>query len=274
MQGGDADKEESSAEEEPLPQEEGEGGEGGVDGEEAGSDEELFPVLQLQLPAPTHTKVRTSVYLRSTVKHEDCPPPIHPEFAVIGRSNVGKSSLINMLTNSKKLAHVSKEPGKTRCINHFLINDSWYFVDLPGYGYARVDQAQREVFEAFTRDYFKERSNLTMVLLLIDSTIKPQKVDLDYAAWLTNNEVPFCLVFTKTDKRRKGQLSKTSNMTEFKRELLKSFEYLPPSIATSSEDGTGKAALLHFIASLRVASEQHFGVGQSRKRRSAFVTSK
>lgn len=252
-------------------EEEGEGRSSAEGGSEVDESEDLFPVLQLQLPPPTHTKVRTSVYLRSCVKHEDCPPPIHPEFAVIGRSNVGKSSLINMLTNSKKLAHVSKEPGKTRCINHFLINDSWYFVDLPGYGYARVEQSQRQVFETFTRDYFMERSNLTMVLLLIDSTIKPQRVDLDYATWLTNNEVPFCIVFTKTDKRRKGQLSKISNMTEFKRELLKSFDYLPPSIATSSEDGTGKVALLHFIASLRVASEQHFGVGQKRLRRLAFV---
>lgn len=218
-------------------------------------EEEAFPVIQLQLPTPTHTKVKTAVYLKSAVTHEECPPPRYPEFAVIGRSNVGKSSLINMLTNSKNLARVSKEPGKTRCINHFLINDSWYLVDLPGYGYARVGGEQREEFQSFTRAYFKGRSNLVMVFLLVDSTVKPQKPDLDYACWLADNSIPFSLVFTKTDKRRKG-IDRAGNMTEFKKELLKTFEFLPPFISTSSEDGSGKNALLHLIGGLRVAYEE------------------
>ncbi|GAX79991.1 hypothetical protein CEUSTIGMA_g7431.t1 [Chlamydomonas eustigma] len=217
-------------------------------------EEELLPEIQLDLPTPTHTKVKTAVYLTSCVQHQKCPPPIYPEFAVIGRSNVGKSSLINMITNCRKLAHVSKEPGKTRCINHFLINDTWYLVDLPGYGFARVNKAQRDQFEQFTKDYFTGRKNLCMVFLLIDSTISPQKVDLDYARWLSDNKVPFCLVFTKTDRRKKGMSNKLTNMVEFKRELLKDFEFLPPSIATSSENGTGKGQLLHLIGGLRIAA--------------------
>jgi GTP-binding protein len=223
--------------------------------EEEKEEEEAFPVIQLQLPTPTHTRVKTAVYLKSVVSHEDCPSPRYPEFAVIGRSNVGKSSLINMMTNSKNLARVSKEPGKTRCINHFLINDSWYLVDLPGYGYAKVGEVQRGEFESFTKAYFKGRSNLVMVFLLVDSTVRPQKVDLDYACWLTDHAVPFSLVFTKTDKKRKG-VDRAGNMTEFKKELLKTFEFLPPFIATSSEDGSGKNALLHLIGGLRVAYEE------------------
>ncbi|KAG1676374.1 hypothetical protein FOA52_001169 [Chlamydomonas sp. UWO 241] len=222
-------------------------------------DQELFPTLMMELPPATHTKVTSCKYLTSCVEHTACPPPRFPEFAVIGRSNVGKSSLINMITNSKRLAHVSKEPGKTRCINHFLINDMWYLVDLPGYGFARVGQEQRSTFDTFTKDYFTSRKNLVMVFQLVDSTVPPQKVDLEYSSWLTDNGVPFAIVFTKTDKRKKGisrsMSAKESNMVSFKRELLKDFEYLPPSIATSAENGSGKREMLHFIGGLRAAYE-------------------
>lgn len=148
-----------------------------------------LPEVQLTLPPPENVRVKTSRYLSSSVKHSDCPPPLYAEFAIIGRSNVGKSSLINMLTGNPSLAKVSKSPGKTRCINHFIINSSWYLVDLPGYGYARVGKGLRAGFDSFTKEYFKQRPSLGMVLLLVDSTIPPQDIDLEYARWLAEKQV-------------------------------------------------------------------------------------
>ncbi|GLI58595.1 hypothetical protein VaNZ11_000323 [Volvox africanus] len=229
-----------------------------ADAGDMATEEDAFPEIQFNLPNPTNVKVKTAEYLQSCVKVPDCPAPRFPEFAVIGRSNVGKSSLINMLTGRKDLALVSKQPGKTKCINHFLINGSWYFVDLPGYGYAKVGAQGRQQFDAFTREYFKMRPNLAMVFLLVDASIPPQKVDLEYANWLTDNEVPFTLVFTKADKRRKGVPSsaRDSHVTSFKRSLLKDLAFLPPTILTSAAKGLGRGELLNFIAGLRVAFER------------------
>ncbi|KAG2498912.1 hypothetical protein HYH03_003102 [Edaphochlamys debaryana] len=234
-------------------------GAGGREGDGEDEDgEEAFPEIRLNLPNPSNVKVKTAEYLQSCVTVKDCPPPRYPEFAVIGRSNVGKSSLINMLTSRRDLALVSKEPGKTKCINHFIINNSWYLVDLPGYGFAKVGQQGRLQFEAFTREYFKGRPSLAMVFLLVDASIPPQKIDLDYANWLTDNEVPFTLVFTKADKRRKGLTAATrdSHVTAFKRGLLEDLAFLPPSILTSAAKGLGRGEMLNFIASLRVAFER------------------
>ncbi|KAG2439301.1 hypothetical protein HXX76_004660 [Chlamydomonas incerta] len=236
-------------------------GEGGADdgGDDEGEgEEELFPEIQLNLPPPTKVKVKAAEYMQSCVTVADCPPPRYPEFAVIGRSNVGKSSLINMITGRKDLALVSKEPGKTKCINHFIINENWYLVDLPGYGFAKVGFQGRQQFETFTKEYFNTRPNLAMVLLLVDASIKPQRIDLEYANWLTDNEVPFAIVFTKADKRRKGLTAavRDSHVTAFKRALLRDLAYLPPSLLTSAARGLGRGELLSFIAGLRVAYER------------------
>ena len=149
------------------------------------------------------------------MKVEQCPRDGLTEIAVIGRSNVGKSSLINALTRSEGLAKVSKTPGKTRTINHFLINGQWYLVDLPGYGFAERQASEREVLQEFTREYFLDRKNLATVLLLVDSSVEPQQIDLDALAWMGENQIPVSLVFTKIDKKRKGS-SNADNIKAFK----------------------------------------------------------
>ncbi|KAF5830377.1 hypothetical protein DUNSADRAFT_14674 [Dunaliella salina] len=210
------------------------------------------------IPQATYTRIRTAEYISSCVDHKACPvPPHRAEFAVVGRSNVGKSSLINMLTGSRRLAKVSKEPGKTQCINHFLINDSWYLVDLPGFGYAKRNSVTRSLFDRFTRSYFLERASLAMVYLLVDCSISPQKVDLKYADWLLKNKVPMAIVFTKADKRKKKGGKHEDNVQAFKHALLHdmAFPALPPCIVTSAEKGYGRTPLLHLTASLRQAFE-------------------
>ncbi|KAL6758713.1 P-loop containing nucleoside triphosphate hydrolase protein [Haematococcus lacustris] len=251
---------------------------------------DAFPADQLDLAPASNTRIKTAEYLSSCVDYRQCPRPKHPEFAVIGRSNVGKSSLINMLTNNKNLAHVSKEPGKTRCINHFLINDSWYLVDLPGYGYARTGFSTRGMFDKFTKDYFLKRPNLVMVYLLVDASIQPQAVDLEYAAWLRAMGVRFTLVFTKADKRKKGEPPLHVNVQAFQHCLLtqhaSAFPKLPPCVVTSAVDKLGKTRLLHLTASLRdkcVASgrlgsmmlawqQQRYGVGSTEETHSGDST--
>eukprot|EP00877_Chromochloris_zofingiensis_P008009 jgi/Chrzof1/3461/Cz12g26130.t1 len=220
--------------------------------------EDTFRTMQLILPEPENTKVKTATFIKSSVTTQDCPPEKHPEFAVIGRSNVGKSSLINMLTGRKDLALVSKQPGKTRCINHFLINNSWYLVDLPGYGYARTGKDSRLAFDQFTKSYFLQRNTLATVLLLIDSSIPPQPMDFQYASWLAEQGVPFTLVFTKHDKRKKKVPGKEENITAFKRGLIEQhgFEFLPPSLVTSANTGLGKAELQKYIGSLCLLFQQ------------------
>jgi len=211
------------------------------------------------LPPPTHTKVKTAEFVKSSVEVKQCPKEDLkiPEFAVIGRSNVGKSSLINLLTNKKGLAMISKTPGKTRCINHFVVNKhlgqsgAWYLVDLPGYGYAKTAKEDRLGWNKFTRDYFLQRRSLANVLLLIDASIPPTKIDTGCADWLAESQVPFAIVFTKTDKRKKRCPSPEENMKAFQDELLKTWDHLPPVIATSAEKGTGRGELLSYIAQLR-----------------------
>lgn len=168
-----------------------------------------------------------------------------PEYAFIGRSNVGKSSLINMLMERKDLAKISGKPGKTQLINHFKINESWFLVDLPGYGYAQVSKKKRVIFQYFIENYFKEREQLVCTFVLIDSRHDPQKIDLDFMQFLGENQIPFCLVFTKADKLGSSKLNK--QITSFKKKLLQYWESLPMTFLTSSSTGLGRKEFLDFI---------------------------
>lgn len=189
--------------------------------------------------------ITSSQFIMSNTSVKKCPKPELPEYAFIGRSNVGKSSLINMLTGRKALAKISGKPGKTQLINHFLINDSWYLVDLPGYGYARVAKTQRGKWITFIADYVVERENLMCLFVLIDTRIDPQTIDLEFIDFLGLKEVPFSILFTKTDKLSANQIQK--NIASFKKELLKSWEAMPPFFITSAKTGTGKKEILSFI---------------------------
>jgi GTP-binding protein len=224
------------------------GGRGG-DGE---SEPDPFP----ELPPPRDSRVHTAAYVSSAVDLAGCPPPRLPEFAFIGRSNVGKSSLINMLTGSGGLAQVSKTPGKTKCINHFLINDSWYLVDLPGYGYARRSLADRATWADFTQEFCVARESLASVFLLADASLPPQPADVDAAAWLAGAGVPFSVVLTKADKRKKRADAPPpeENVAALKAELLTVLDALPPLWATSAATGFGRKELLSYLSRLRQAS--------------------
>ena len=167
------------------------------------------------------------------------------EFAFIGRSNVGKSSLINMLTDSPSLAKVSSTPGKTKLINHFLINDAWYIVDLPGYGYAKVSKTQRREFSQLIMDYILKRENMYFLFVLVDARLEPQKIDLDFIHMLGEKGVPFGIVFTKCDKLSDNQAE--SNVARYRRTLLRTWEELPPLFLTSSEKKRGRDEILSFI---------------------------
>lgn len=210
---------------------------------------------ELGLPPPRGARVKTARYVSSAVDLKGCPPPTLPEFAFIGRSNVGKSSLINALTGTPGLAQVSKTPGKTRCINHFLINDSWYLVDLPGYGYAKQSRADRDAWAAFTQSYFVDRPSLACAFLLADGSVPPQAADVEAAAWLAEAGVPFGVVLTKADKRKKGGPPPEENVAAIKAALLTELESLPPMWATSSVTGTGRQELLAYMSRLRQVVE-------------------
>ena len=171
-----------------------------------------------------------------------------PEYAFIGRSNVGKSSLINMLMGRKDLAKTSGKPGKTQLINHFKINDTWFLVDLPGYGYAKISKKKRTIFQYFIENYFKEREQLVCTFVLIDSRHDPQKIDLEFMKFLGNNQIPFCIVFTKADKLGSSKLNK--QIVSYKKKLLNTWETLPTSFITSSSTGLGKDEFLEFIATV------------------------
>ena len=171
-----------------------------------------------------------------------------PEYAFIGRSNVGKSSLINMLMGRKDLAKTSGKPGKTQLINHFKINDKWFLVDLPGYGYAKISKKKRTIFQYFIENYFKEREQLVCTFVLIDSRHDHQKIDLDFMKFLGKNKIPFCIVFTKADKLGSSKLNK--QIVSYKKKLLNTWETLPTSFITSSSSGLGKDDFLNFIASV------------------------
>ncbi len=191
-------------------------------------------------------EIKTARFLMSNSDVRKCPAPDRPEFAFIGRSNVGKSSLINMLANQKKLAKTSSRPGKTQLINHFLINDNWYLVDLPGYGYAKVSKSAREKFQAYIVDYILKRENLYCLFVLIDCRHEPQKIDLEFITWLGEKEVPFAIIFTKGDKLGKTKLA--SSIAFYKRELKKVWAELPSMLVSSAETCMGKAEILDFIS--------------------------
>lgn len=189
--------------------------------------------------------IQTAEFIISNTDHRQCPPDGKPEYAFIGRSNVGKSSLINMLTNRKGLAMTSSTPGKTMLINHFLINGEWYLVDLPGYGYARRGKEGREKLRVIIEDYILEREALTNLFVLVDSRHEPQKIDLEFMEWLGENGIPFAIVFTKADKQGSGKLQ--MNVNAYKEKLLESWEELPPIFVTSSEKAEGREVLLNYI---------------------------
>jgi len=189
--------------------------------------------------------IKSAEFVISNTEISKCPAPLKPEYAFIGRSNVGKSSLINMLTGNKKLAKTSGRPGKTQLINHFEINESWYLVDLPGYGYAKTSKMNRFKWTQFIEEYLKSRENLMNTFVLIDSRLEPQKIDQEFLNWLGFNQIPFSMVFTKTDKLSSSALQK--NLARYKKEMLKTWEELPPVFITSSESKLGKENLLNYI---------------------------
>lgn len=185
-----------------------------------------------------------------------CPNPDRPEYAFIGRSNVGKSSLINMLMQRKKLAKTSSTPGKTQLINHYMVNEEWYLVDLPGYGYAKMPVKEKEKLEKMISNYILERKNLVNVFVLIDSRHKPQQIDLEFMEWLGESGIPFTMVFTKSDKLKPDQADK--NLSAYAEQMLETWEELPMQYLTSSEKGTGRDELLGYIQALNTDFKQTF----------------
>lgn len=190
-------------------------------------------------------RVTRSEFVTSSAKVEQCPESNLPEFAFIGRSNVGKSSLTNMLCDRKNLAKTSGSPGKTKLINHFLINDQWHLVDLPGFGYAKVSKKDRATFMRMIYDYFEKRDNMVNAFVLVDCRIDPQKIDLEFMAWLGEKRIPFAIVFTKIDKLSSAALKK--NLMKYKKRLLEEWEETPPFFLTSAESKHGQNELLNYI---------------------------
>jgi GTP-binding protein len=195
--------------------------------------------------------IKSAEFICSNTRTDKLPPPVLPEYAFIGRSNVGKSSLINMLLQRKGLAKTSQTPGKTQLINHFRVNEDWYLVDLPGYGYARTSKANRGEWERFIRYYLRNRESLQCVFVLIDSRVEPQKNDIDFCNWLGETGIPFLLIFTKADKQSAVKTDQT--VAKFRKELLKSFEEVPKIFITSSENTLGREAVLGSISELNQA---------------------
>ena len=189
--------------------------------------------------------VANAEFVVSNTNVEQCPKTKLPEYAFIGRSNVGKSSLINMLCNKKKLAKTSSRPGKTQLINHFLINKQWYLVDLPGYGYARTSKVQKKTFQKFITDYLIKRKELISTFLLIDLRHKPQPLDLKYMRWLGKNLIPFSIIFTKADKLKEVEISEY--ILKYLNDIRKDWEEIPQHFITSSEKKIGKSELLNYI---------------------------
>ena len=193
-------------------------------------------------------EITSAEFVISNTDVKKCPAGTFPEYAFIGRSNVGKSSLINMLTARKGLAMTSATPGKTMLINHFLINKNWYLVDLPGYGYARRGQKGKDQIRTIIEDYILEREQMSNLFLLIDSRLEPQKIDLEFMEWLGENGIPFSIIFTKADKLKAGRLK--MNINAYLRELSKQWEELPPYFISSSESRTGRTEILDYIESI------------------------
>lgn len=190
--------------------------------------------------------IRTAEFHVSNSDPAKCPEPEKPEYAFIGRSNVGKSSLINMLLERKNLARTSATPGKTRLINHFIINSEWYLVDLPGYGYARISKKEREKWELMIKKYFLKRSSLVNTFILVDARIEPKKADIEFINWFGQEQLPFTIVFTKADKLSANQLA--SNVADFKAKLSETWEEIPSYVITSAETGDGRGELLSLIS--------------------------
>ena len=196
----------------------------------------------------SNTLVKSAKFVISNSDVRKCPQDGKPEYAFIGRSNVGKSSLINMLTRQRKLAMTSSTPGKTLLINHFLINDEWYLVDLPGYGYAKRSKAQNEQLQRIISGYVLGRDAMTLLFVLVDSRHSPQAIDLEFFRWLGENGVPFSIIFTKADKLTKVVLS--NKMAAYKKRLLEEWEELPPVFVTSSESALGREEVLQYISEI------------------------
>lgn len=189
--------------------------------------------------------IKTAEFVTSSSRWQDCPEPTLPEYAFIGRSNVGKSSLINAMLNHKDLAKTSGTPGKTQLINHFLINENWYLTDLPGYGYARVSKSARKDFEKIITNYILNRKNLVNLFVLLDARHSPQKIDLEFIAWCGESNVPFAIVFTKADKLKPNTVK--TNVELYRNELMKTWEELPDMYVTSAEKKLGGDEILNFI---------------------------
>ena len=190
-------------------------------------------------------KIKSAEFVISNTDYKLCPKEIHPEYAFIGRSNVGKSSLINALVDRKNLAKTSGKPGKTQLINHFKINDNWFLVDLPGYGYASTSKTNREMFIGMINKYLLNRKNLICLFVLLDIRHKPQPIDLEFMKKMEQDRIPFVMVFTKSDKISQTQISK--NIKLYKTEMLKQWEYLSEIFITSSENKNGISEILKFI---------------------------
>lgn len=187
-------------------------------------------------------------FVKSSQKWQECPPPELPEYAFIGRSNVGKSSLINAIMNRKDLAKTSQTPGKTQLINHFLVNENWYLTDLPGYGYAKVSKVQRKDFEKLITNYILERKNLVNLFVLVDIRHEPQKIDLEFMEWCGEQQVPFSVVFTKADKLKPNAAAK--NLSAYRDKLLEFWEELPVDFLTSAEHKQGTEQILEYISEM------------------------
>ncbi|KAF0204621.1 MAG: GTP-binding [Bacteroidetes bacterium] len=203
--------------------------------------------------------IRNADFLVSNTDPSKCPAPDKPEYAFIGRSNVGKSSLINMLLGRRNLAKTSSTPGKTRLINHFIVNDEWYLVDLPGYGYAKISKKEREKWEGMIRTYLNRRESLVNTFILIDSRIEPKQSDIDFIDWFGEAQLPFALIFTKTDKLTSNALA--SNIATFKAKLSETWDELPTMFLSSSENGLGRDNILDFIVENNTAYQEFIEQG-------------
>ena len=198
--------------------------------------------------------IKSAKFVVSNQKVSKCPNSSLPEYAFIGRSNVGKSSLINMLTNQKGLAKTSGKPGKTQLINHFIINNQWYLVDLPGYGYARVSKNEKKTFQKYITQYFKERKQLVCAFVLIDVRHKPQKIDLKFMQWLSENEIAFSIIFTKSDKQKLNVVEE--NIINYKKVMKETWEEMPDYFITSSTKYIGKEILLNYIEKINSLTQK------------------
>ncbi|XP_059457923.1 GTP-binding protein At2g22870 [Corylus avellana] len=224
----------------------------GVEPDEV-TDEMVLPGSNIVVgPYAGDARIREVEFMKSSPRAKDCPKDGRPEFAILGRSNVGKSSLINALVRKKEVALTSKKPGKTQLINHFLVNKSWYIVDLPGYGFAKAPDAAQMNWSAFTKGYFLNRDTLVAVLLLIDASVPPQKIDLDCANWLGRNNIPMTFVFTKCDKMKASKGKRPDeNIRDFQQLIKQNYRQHPAWIMTSSVTGLGRDELLRHMSQLR-----------------------